>query len=199
MKALTIETFIPDMIKAVNYEQKKGDENNYISVKFDYARGSTPPLRIDGKFRLTRLKNPRGDICSLSIKCDEAKESFFRKLCAVVAQESYKLVSRVNGKMLKPEDFDLVKDGKYGIAVHAKIYSSKSGKVRCRISLGSTKKVIGIDELVDENFLGSCLVKLYHAYVGSTKSITFSVEEIFVQEISTMESYFSDSNSESDE
>ena len=194
MKALTIETFIPDMIKAVNYEQKKGGEINYTSVKFDYTGGATPPLRIDGKFRLTRFKNPKGDIYSLSTKCDEAKESFFSKLCDVVARESCSLVPRVNGKKLKPEDFDLVKDGKYGSAVHAKIYSSKSGKVKCRISLGSTKNVIGIDKLVDENFQGSCIVKLYHAYVGS-----FSVEEIFVREISTTESYFSDSDSESDE
>ena len=199
MKVLTIETFIPDMIKAVNYEQKKGGEINYTSVKFDYARGAIPPLRIDDKFRLTRFKNPKGNIYSLSIKCDEAKESFFRKLCDVVARESCRLVPRVNGKKLKPEDFDLLKDGKYGSAVHAKIYSSKSGKVKCRISLGSTKNVIGIDELVDENFQGSCIVKLYHAYVSSTKSITFSVEEIFVREISTTESYFSDSDSESDE
>ena len=58
---------------------------------------------------------------------------------------------------------------------------------------------MNLDELVDENFQGPCIVKLYHAYVGSTKSITFSVEEIFVQEISTAESYFSNSDSETDE
>ena len=98
----------------------------------------------------------------------------------MVARESCRLDPRVNGKKLKPEDFDLVKDGKYGSAVHAKIYPSKSGKVKCGISLGSTKNVIGIDELVDENFQGSCIVKLYHAYVGSTKLITLSVEEIFI-------------------
>ena len=199
MKVLTIETFIPDMIKAVNYEQIKGGEINYTSVKFDYAGGSTPPLRTDGKFRLTRFKNPRGNIYSLSIKCDKAKESFFRKLCDVVARESCRLVTRVDGKKLQPEDFNIVKDGKYGSAVHAKIYSSKSGKVKCRISLGSTKNVIGIDELMDENFRGSCILKLCHTYLGATKSITFSVEGIFVREISTTESYFSDSDSETDE
>ena len=58
MKPLTVETFIPDMIKAVNYEQKKAGEINYTSVKFDYARGEMPPLRIDGKFILFRFKNP---------------------------------------------------------------------------------------------------------------------------------------------
>ena len=148
---------------------------------------------------MTRFKNPKGDIYSLSIKCDEANELFFRKLCNVVARESCRLVPRVNGKKLKPEDFDLVKDGKYGSAVHAKIYSSKSGKVKCRISLGFTKNVIGIDELVDENFEGSCIIKLYHTYIGSIKSITFLVEEIFIREISTTESYFSDLDTESEE
>ena len=130
MKALTVKTFIPNMIKAVNYEQKKGGEINYTSVKFDYTRGPTPRLKIDGKFRLTRFKNSKGDIYSLSIKWDEANESFFRKLCDVVARESCRLVPRVNSKKLKPKDLDLVKDGKYGSAVHAKIYSNKSGKVK---------------------------------------------------------------------
>ena len=52
MEPLTIETFKPDMIKAVNYEQKKDGEINYTSVKFEYDGGAMPPLRIDGKFRL---------------------------------------------------------------------------------------------------------------------------------------------------
>ena len=35
MEPLTIETFKPDMIKAVNSEQKKAGEINYTSVKFE--------------------------------------------------------------------------------------------------------------------------------------------------------------------
>ena len=54
-------------------------------------------------------------------------------------------------------------------------------------------------ELIDENFEGSCILKLYHAYLGSTKSITLSVEEIFVHEMSSMESYFIESDTESEE
>ena len=46
--------------------------------------------------------------------------------------------------------------------------------------------------MVDENFEGSCILRLYHAYLGSTKSITLSVEEILVKEMDTMESYFED-------
>ena len=49
---------------------------------------------------MARFKNPKGDIYSLSIKCDEANELFFRKLCNVVSCESCRLVPRVNGKKL---------------------------------------------------------------------------------------------------
>ena len=48
---------------------------------------------------------------------------------------------------------------------------------------------------MDENFEGSCILKLYHAYLGSTHSITLLVEEILVKEMNTLESYF---NGESD-
>ena len=85
MEPLTVETFNPDMIKAVNSEQKKAGEVNYISVKFEYYGGAIPPLRIDGKFRLFRFKNPRGDIYLLSIRCNRENESFFRSLCDIVA------------------------------------------------------------------------------------------------------------------
>ena len=199
MKPLTIETFIPDMIKEVNYEQKKAGEINYTSVKFDNAGGEMPRLRIDGKFRSFRFKNPEGDIYSLSIRCDAKNEPFFRQLCDAGARESCRLVPKVNGKKLKAEDFDLVKDNKSGRSVYSKIYSRKSGKAKCRISLGFPNNTINIEELVDENLEGSCILKLYHAYLGSTKSITLSVEEIFVCEMSSMESYFSESDTESEE
>ena len=200
MEPLTFETFNPAMIKAVNSEQKKAGEINYTSVKFEYAGSKIPPLRIDGKFRLFRFKNPRGDIYSLSIRCDAANEPFFERLCEVVAKESCRLVPKVNGRKLKPEDFELIKDSKVGRSVYAKLYSRKSGKAKCRLSLGSPKNMIPVEELVDENFEGSCILKLYHAYLGSTHSITLSVEEILVKEMNTMESYFDgESDSESDD
>ena len=158
MEPLTIETFNPDMIKAINSEQKKAGEINYTSVKFEYNGGAIPPLRIDGKFRLFRFKNPRGDIYSLSIRCDRENETLFRKLCDVVALESCRLVPKVNGRKLKPEDVELIKDNKSGRAVYAKIYSRKSGKAKCRISLGSPKNTISTEELVDENFEGSYVI-----------------------------------------
>ena len=198
MEPLTIETFNPDMIKAIDSEQRKAGDINYTSVKFEYSGGKINPLRIDGKFRLFRFKNPGGDIYLLSIRCNEEKERFFKRLCEVVARVSCRLVPKVNGRKLKPEDFELVKDSKVGRSVYTKIYTRKSGKVKCRISLKSPKNMIPIDELVDENFEGSCILRLYHAYLGSTKSITFSVEEILVKEMDIMESYFDDLSDESD-
>ena len=44
MEPLTIETFNPDMIKAINSEQKKAGEINYTSVKFSYDRDKILPL-----------------------------------------------------------------------------------------------------------------------------------------------------------
>ena len=114
MELLTIETFNPDMIKAINLEQKRAGDINYTSVKFEYGKGKIPPLRIDGRFRLFRFKNSRGDIYSLSIRCNEVNESFSERLCEVVAHESCRLVPKVNGKKLKPEDFELIKDSKVG-------------------------------------------------------------------------------------
>ena len=117
----------------------------------------------------------------------------------LVAKESCRLVSKVNGKKLKPEEFELVKDSKVGRNVYAKIYTRKSGKVKCHVSLKSPKDTILIDELVEENFDGSCTLRLYYAYLGSTKSITLSVEEIFVKKMDIMESYLDDeSDSEED-
>ena len=194
MEPLTIETVKPDMIKAINSEEKNAGEINYTSVKFEYDGGAIPPL--DGKFRLFRFKNPRGDIYSLSIRCDRENELFFSSLCDGVARESCRLVPKVNGKKLKPNDFDLIKDNRSGRKVYAKIYSRKSGKAKCSLLLGSSKNTIPIEELVDENFEGSCILKLYHAYLGSTPSITLSIEKIFVREIAAAASYFDESDSE---
>ena len=172
----------------------------YTSVKFSYDGGKIPPLRIDGKFKLFRFKNSRGNIHLLSIRCNEENERFFERSCEVVSRESCRLVPKVNGKKLKPEEFELVKDSKVGRSVYAKIYMRISGKVKCRISLKSPKNTIPIDELLDENFEGSCILRLYHAYLRSTKSIILSVEEILVKEMDTMESYFDDeTDSEDDE
>ena len=60
--------------------------------------------------------------------------------------------------------------------------------------------MIGVEELVDEKFQGSCILRIYQAYIGSCKSISLSVEEILARKIGIRESYFTDeSDEESDE
>ena len=58
---------------------------------------------------------------------------------------------------------------------------------------------MSIEELIDESFEGSCIRQLYHAYLGSTRSITLSVEGIFVKEIAAVRLYFNDSDSKESE
>ena len=83
--------------------------------------------------------------------------------------------------------------------MYARIYTKKTtGKVNCRIS--ECKKVkdvfkrrkIKIDSLVDTSFKGSCIVRVYQVYVGSSKTITLSVEEIMVTELTLKRSYFNE-------
>ena len=168
------------------------------SLKFAYDGGEMPPIRIDGNFKLFRFRKKCGDTYSLSITCNTSNEWFFSELCKVIFKETCKLVHK---SICKPEDFELVKNNKSGQSVYAKVYTKKSGKVKCRISLGSSRNVIGVEELVDENFKGSCIIKIHQVYIGSAKSISFSVEEILAREIESRRSYFEgeDSSDESDE
>ena len=207
MEVLMIETFKTDKITAISVEAQKGTSlsageahnkssggSNYKSVKF--GGGEVPPIRIVGDFRLFRFRNKNSDTYSLSITCDPTNESFFRELNAVIAKESCKILK---DESIKPEDFKLIRDNRSGRSVYAKIYSKRSGKVKCRISQGSYKNVIGVEELVDEKFEGSCILRIYQAYVGSCKSISLSVEEILARKIGITESYFADESNESDE
>ena len=196
MVVLMIETFKTDKITAISVDNKSSGGSNYKSVKFAYDGGEVPPICIDGDFRLFRFRNKDSDTYSLSITCDPTNESFFRELNEVIAKESCKILK---DKSIKPEDFELIKDNRSGRSVYAKIYSKKSRKVKCRISQGSYKNVIQAEELVDEKFERSCILKIYQAYVGSCKSISLSVEEILARKIGIRESYFADESNESDE
>ena len=196
MKPLTIDSFKINNIRAVSSDQKSVDDFSYTSVKFEYDGDKIPPLRIDGSFRIFKFKNSKGSIYSLSINCDESLEQFFNDLREVIANETCKLVPKVNGKKLYPDSFELVKSSRHGQNVYAKIYTKASGKAKCKVSGlvdDSTKRVpIPLEELLDENFEESCIFRLYQAYVGSTKSISLSVEEILVTNRETSSSYFDD-------
>ena len=167
MVVLTIETSKIDKITAISVEARSSGGSNYKSVKFAYDEGKVPPIHIDGDFRLFRFRNKNSDTYSLLITCDPSNESFFRELNKVIAEESCKILK---DESIKPEDFELNRDNRSGRSVYAKIYSKKSGKVKCRISQGSYKNVIGIEELVDEKFEGSCILKIYHT-LGFCKTV----------------------------
>ena len=169
MVVLTIETFKTYKITAISVDDKSSRGSNYKSVKFAYDGGEVPLIRIDGDFRLFRFRNKNSDTYSLLITCDPTNESFFRELNEVIAEESCKILK---DESIKPEDFELIRDNRSGRSVYAKIYSKKSGKVKCRISQGSYKNVIGVEKLVDEVFEGSCILRIYQAYVGSCQSIS---------------------------
>ena len=176
MEALTTKTFKTSKISAVEVSERQLKDFKYKSIKFAYDGEEAPPPRVDGNFIVFKFENKNGSTYSLVINCTGDNESFFRKLnSALDTQRSCKILK---DHTVIPENFELVKENKYGCSVFAKIYLKKSGKAKCRVSKGSYKNLIEIDELVDENFSGRCILKVYQPYIGLSKSISLSVEEI---------------------
>ena len=123
----------------------------------------------------------------MSIQCDEEKVEFFEKLENMIARETCRYIG---SKKLKPEELKLVKDSKVGKMVYARIYT-RFGNSRCLITDKSgDKSRLTSDDLVGEKFKGSCIIKLYQAFVESNKSITFSIEEMLVKEMEARKSFF---------
>ena len=52
------------------------------------------------------------------------------------------------------------------------------------------REKIDVNELVDELFKGYCVLRIYRVYVGSSKMIMISIEEIMVTDLTTKKSYF---------
>ena len=196
MEALTIKTFETSKISTAKVSENHSKDFKYKSVTFAYDGEEVPPIRVDGNFRVFKFENKNGPIYSLVINCTGDNESFFRKLNSVLANQSCKILK---DHTVTPESFELVKENKYRCSVFAKIYLRKSEKTRCRISRGSHKNLIEIDELVDENLRGSCILKIYQVFIGSSKSISLSIEEILVREVDRKESYFADESDEESE
>ena len=183
MEPLVIKQFDPVLVEAIDSEQKKAGDITYTSVKFGYDGRKVPPIRINGEFKLFNFKGNY----SLSKQCDEEKAEFFEKLGNVIAKETCRYLG---SKQLKPEELKLVKNSKVEKVVYARIYT-KFGKSRCLITNKSEEKSkLTSDDQVGEKFKGSCITKLYQAFVGYNESITFSVEEILVKEMESRKSFF---------
>ena len=144
---LTISNFEFDKLRAKSPETKKGGNVTYYSVPFEYEDRKLL-LKIECKFRL--FKHEKGGY-SLAIGINDENEELFTKLGERMAELTYEQRRKIP-KPFKASDFELVKtSGKYK-NVYARIYTSKSGKVECklseRIEAGGThkRKRIGINE-----------------------------------------------------
>ena len=144
-----------------------------------------------------RHENKEGISYSLAIGIDDENEEFFTKLGERMAELAYEQKGKIP-KSFKPSDLELVKttaNGKYK-NVYARMYMSKSGKVNCNLSERKEangvykRKRIDVNELVDETFKGSSILRIYRVYIGSSKTITVSVEEVMVTDLTTKKSYF---------
>ena len=168
-------------------------------IPFEYDKGD-PIIKIEGNFRVFKHVNAGRVNYSLAISINDENEEFFSELerrVATLACENKSETAKL--KSLKPSDLELIKtnaNGKYK-NVYARVYSSKAtGKVSCRIS--ERKKVKGvfkrrklkIDDLVDESFEGFCVIGVYQVYIGTSKTITLSVEKIMATKLTLKESYF---------
>ena len=191
-----MKIFKTSKISAVKVSERRSKDFNYKSIRFAYDGGEVLPIKVDGNFRIFKFENKNGPVYSLVINCTGDNESCFRKLNSAQANRSCKILK---DHTVTPENFELVKENKYGCSVFAKICCNKSGKTKCRISEGSYKNLIEIDELINENFKGSCILKVYQAYIGSSKSISLSVQEILAREVEKKESFFDESDEESEE
>ena len=193
---LTVDNFESDKLRAMSPETKKGENINYYLVPSEYEDRKSLS-KIEDNFRVFKHENKEGISYSLAIGIDEKNEEFFTKLEERMAELAYERKGKIP-KSFKPLDLKLVKttgNGKYK-NVYNRIYANKSGKANCNLS--ECKEIDGVykrkrtdvNELIDEPFKGFCVLRNYRVYVGTSKTITLSVEEIMVTDLSAKKSYF---------
>ena len=170
---LTTENFDFEKLRAKTCESKKSRVFTYFAIPFDY-NGEEPLIKIEGNFRVFKHVNAGRVNYSLAISIDDENEEFFNELgcrIATLAFENKGKAPRL--KSLRLSDLELIKttaNGKYK-NVYARIYRKSSRMVNCKIS--ERKEVKGvfkrsklsINNLVDESFKGSCVLKVYRVYV----------------------------------
>ena len=159
---LTIDKFEFDKLRAKSPETKKGGNVTYYSIPFEYE-DSKSLLKVEGNFRVFRHENKEG-VSGI----DYENQEFFTKFGERMAKLAYERKGKIP-KSFKPSDLELVNaaaNGKYK-NVYARIYTSISGKLNgnlseCKEVNGVYKrKRIDVNELVDETFKGSCVLRIY--------------------------------------
>ena len=188
---LTIENFEVEKLRAKTFESKKNGDVTYFAIPFDYD-GEDPLIKIKGNFRVFKHVNADRINHSLAISIDDENEEFFSELgCRIATLACENKGKTAKLKSLKPSDLELIKtfaNDKYR-NVYARIYTNSTGRGNCKLS--ERKKVKGvfkkrklkIGDLVDESFKGSCVIRVYQVYVGSSKTIMLSVEEIMATKL----------------
>ena len=187
---LTIENFDFEKLKAKAFESKKSGVFTYFAIPFIYD-GGDPIIKIEGSFRVFRHLNAGRVNYSLAISINDENKEFVSNLGCKIAT----LACENKSKTSKLKSVKTSANGKYK-NVYARIHTNSTGRVTCRLS--ERKKVKGvfkrreikINDLVDESFKGSCVIRVYQVYVGMSKTITLSVEEIIATELNTKRSYF---------
>ena len=146
---------------------------------------SLPPIRIDGGFKVFINKNNGKKSFSLAISVDETNEYFFKRLEHLLSQ-----LASMALPCTKPEDFKLIKESKNYHNVYCKIYMHYSGAPRCYYSelVNGRRRTKPLEDVVLENFKGSCIVQIIHAFSGKTKGITIFADAIINYD--SHESYF---------
>ena len=148
-----------------------GEHNNY-SIPCDYEEDKAL-IRIHGNFRV--FQHEKSASYSLGIRVDDDNEAFFESLGERIAKLSCQFKTYPKLK-LKPSDLELIKpntDGKYK-NVYAKTYTNRVGKVkilaseRTKVDGKLKRKRTDTDELVDEFFQGTCMIRIYRVYIGSS-------------------------------
>ena len=135
----TLEVNKLALSRDVEVSEIRSKDFNYKSIRFAYDGGEVPPIRVDGNLGIFKSENKNGPAYSLVINCTGDNESFFRKLNSALANQSCKILK---DHTVTPENFELVKENKYGCSVFAKIYCNKSGKTKLKSNMAWVPSLI---------------------------------------------------------
>ena len=146
------------------------------------TRKSLPPIRIfiriDGDLKVFVDKNGMNKSLSLAISVDESNKKFFKS-----PEHSLSQLASAALPLTKPEDFKLIKESKNYCNVYCKIYTYRSGTLKCYyleldIRVSGKCRSKPWEDAAFEKFNGRCIVRIIHTFSHKTKGITIFVDEL---------------------
>ena len=170
MEPLTIGNF--DISDSFISDPYLGNYGLTLAKFISLETNKSPPIRVDGDFKVFINKNGKNKSFSLAISVDETNKHFFKRLEHSLSQ----LVSDAL-PLTKPEDFKLIKESKNYRNDYCKIYTYPSGTPKCLYSelVSGKRKVKSLEDAAFEKFKGSCVVRIIHAFPGETKGISIAL------------------------